>query len=88
MISEFHELSDKIDRLAELTVSLRRENAHLRHSNALLVADHFACLARVGEAERRLEALLAKMPAPVEAADAAAGDAAPAPSEHHDETAR
>lgn len=64
MISEFHDLSDKIDRLAELTQSLRRENAHLRQSNALLSAENEAFMERLSEAQRRLEALLAKMPAP------------------------
>ena len=63
MISEFHDLSVKIDRLAELTQSLRRENAHLRQSNALLSAENVAFMDRLGEAQRRVEALLAKLPA-------------------------
>jgi len=63
MISEFHDLSDKIDRLAELTQSLRRENATLRQSNALLAAENEAFMARLSEAQRRVEALLAQMPA-------------------------
>ena len=66
MISEFHDLSDKIDRLAELTLSLRRENAHLRQSNALLSAENVAFMERLSEAQRRVEALLAKLPAPAE----------------------
>ena len=66
MISEFHDLSDKIDRLAELTLSLRRENAHLRQSNALLSAENIAFMERLSEAQRRVEALLAKLPAPDE----------------------
>jgi cell division protein ZapB len=64
MISEFHDLSDKIDRLAALTQSLRRENAQLRQSNAMLSAENVAFMERLGEAQRRLEALLAKLPAP------------------------
>lgn len=68
MISEFQDLSDKIDRLAELTASLRRENASLRQSNALLGAENEAYMARLAEAQRRVEALLLKIPAP------AAGD--------------
>jgi cell division protein ZapB len=63
MISEFHDLSDKIDRLAELTQSLRRENATLRQSNALLAAENEAFMERLSEAQRRVEALLAQMPA-------------------------
>jgi cell division protein ZapB len=64
MISEFQDLSDKIDRLAELTQSLRRENAHLRQSNALLSAENLAFMERLSEAQRRVEALLARIPAP------------------------
>jgi cell division protein ZapB len=64
MISEFQELSDKIDRLAELTASLRRENAILRQSNALLSAENIAYMERLTEAQRRVAALLEKIPAP------------------------
>ena len=34
MISEFQDLSDKIDRLAQLTQALRSENYLLRQANA------------------------------------------------------
>jgi cell division protein ZapB len=64
MISEFQDLSDKIDRLAELTTSLRRENATLRQSNALLSAENVAFMDRLTEAQHRVEALLEKIPAP------------------------
>ncbi|MFZ3287203.1 MAG: DUF904 domain-containing protein [Telluria sp.] len=64
MISEFQDLSDKIDRLAALTVTLRRENAELRQSNAVLSAENVAFMERISEAQRRVEALLAKIPAP------------------------
>jgi FtsZ-binding cell division protein ZapB len=67
MISEFQDLSDKIDRLAALTVSLRRENASLRQSNALLSAENVAFMERLAEAQHRVEALLEKMPAPAAA---------------------
>jgi predicted nuclease with TOPRIM domain len=71
MISEFQDLSDKITRLAELTQSLRRENAQLRQSNKLLSDENVAFMARLSEAQRRVEALLAQLPAPHdEAADA------------------
>ena len=62
MISEFNDLSDKIDRLAELTQSLRRENATLRQSNAMLAAENEAFMARLSEAQRRVEALLTTIP--------------------------
>ncbi|MGZ8288251.1 MAG: hypothetical protein ACXW2U_08200 [Telluria sp.] len=64
MISEFQELSDKIDRLAEMTMSLRRENAALRQSNTLLGRENEAYMERLSEAQRRVEALLAQLPAP------------------------
>ena len=62
MISEFNDLSDKIDRLAELTLSLRRENATLRQSNALLAAENVAFMERLSEAQHRVEALIATIP--------------------------
>jgi cell division protein ZapB len=62
MISEFHNLSDKIDRLAELTLSLRRENAALRQANALLSAENADCKQRLAGAHQRVEALLAALP--------------------------
>ena len=71
MISEFIELSDKIDRLAELTLSLRAENtqlrqwnAQVRQSNAQLFAEKEACMVRLNEVQRRVEGLLAQMPDP------------------------
>lgn len=69
MISEFNDLSDKIDRLAGLTQSLRRENATLRQSNALLAAENEAFMLRLSEAQRRVEALLATIPPATNAAD-------------------
>jgi cell division protein ZapB len=57
MISEFQALSDKISRLAELTQSLRQENAQLRQDNKFLCEI-------VAEAQRRIETLLAQIPAP------------------------
>ncbi|GAB3430371.1 hypothetical protein NX773_01635 [Massilia solisilvae] len=66
MISEFQDLSDKINRLAELTQSLRHENAQLRESNKLLSDENVAFMQRLSEAQRRVEALLAQLPAPEE----------------------
>jgi cell division protein ZapB len=63
MISEFQELSEKIDRLAALTISLRRDNAELRQQNAALGAENAVYMQRLGEVQRRVEALLEKIPA-------------------------
>jgi cell division protein ZapB len=62
MISEFQELSDKIDQLAEMTIALRRENAELRQRNAALAAEAQAYQLRLAEASRRVSALLAQIP--------------------------
>ena len=62
MISEFQALSDKIDQLAELTQTLRRENAHLRQGNARLVAQAIEYNEKMKEATARLEALLEQVP--------------------------
>jgi cell division protein ZapB len=62
MISEFQELSNKIDQLAEMTHGLRRENAWLRQSNTALVADNIEYHRRLFEAHARVEALLQKIP--------------------------
>ncbi|MFP5393592.1 MAG: hypothetical protein ACLGI6_18920 [Gammaproteobacteria bacterium] len=77
MISEFQELSDKVDRLAELAHSLRRENAVLRQSNALLSRENEAFMERLVEAQRRVEALLATLPAEEPAAPEPAPASAP-----------
>lgn len=63
MISEFQDLSDKIDQLADLTMALRRENAQLRQANSALAADLVAHQLRLAEASRRVSALLAQIPA-------------------------
>jgi cell division protein ZapB len=63
MIADFQELSDKIDRLAEMVQALRRENAQLRQANAGLVVDNLEYQRRLGEAHARVLALLDKIPA-------------------------
>lgn len=63
MISEFQELSDKIDQLAEMTQTLRRENAQLRQANAALVVENMGYQRRLSEASIRVEALLEQIPA-------------------------
>ena len=62
MISEFQELSDKIDQLAEMTNALRRENAQLRQANAALVVENMGYQRRLREASDRIVALLEKVP--------------------------
>ena len=76
MISEFQDLSDKIDRLAQLTQSLRAENYLLRQANTLLSAENLAFKERLIQAQHRVEALLEQFPAPEspEAPDASAAD--------------
>lgn len=66
MISEFQDLSDKIDRLAQLTQSLRAENYLLRQANTLLSAENLAFKERLIEAQRRVEAVLDELPKPPE----------------------
>ena len=75
MISEFQDLSEKIDRLAQLTQSLRAENYLLRQANTLLSAENLAFKERLIEAQRRVEALLAQLP-PVDVPEPASGPAA------------
>lgn len=75
MISEFQDLSDKIDRLAQLAQSLRSENYLLRQANALLSAENVDFKHRLLAAQQRVEAMLAQLepeqaPAPASAADA------------------
>lgn len=76
MISEFHDLSDKIDQLAALTQSLRTENYLLRQANTLLSAENLAFQQRLAEAQRRVEALLTQLP-PVPGPEAPATTEAP-----------
>jgi uncharacterized protein (TIGR02449 family) len=75
MISEFQDLSDKIDRLAQLAQSLRSENYLLRQANALLSAENVDFKHRLLAAQQRVEAMLAQLEpaAPADAADAADG---------------
>ena len=63
MISDFHQLSEKIVKLAELAQSLRRENADLRLMLASLTAENADLAKRIEEAYKRVSALLDKIPA-------------------------
>lgn len=78
MISEFQDLSDKIDRLAQMAQSLRSENYLLRQANALLSAENVDFKNRLIEAQHRVEALLSQLdpePAPPDDASEAELDA-------------
>ncbi|MFC5461468.1 hypothetical protein [Massilia niabensis] len=67
MISEFQDLSDKIEQLAALVGSLRQENAQLRQTNLLLNEVNTALLERLVEAQHRIEAVIEQLPAPAAA---------------------
>jgi FtsZ-binding cell division protein ZapB len=71
MVSEFHQLSEKISQLAELAQSLRRENADLRLAMAALTAENADLSARIQQAHQRVSALLEKIPAPDESEESA-----------------
>ncbi len=64
MISEFSSLLDKVRQLAELSASLRRENAELRASLATLTEDNARLASRMKEAHDRVAALIDAMPVP------------------------
>jgi cell division protein ZapB len=63
MISEFHQLVEKIGRLAELARTLRRENADLRLNLAALAAENAELSKRMQQAHERVSTLLDKIPA-------------------------
>ncbi len=63
MIFDFQQLSEKIDQLAALAQSLRRENADMRRTMAALTAENADLSRRMQEAHQRVSALLEKMPA-------------------------
>ena len=82
MISEFQDLSDKIERLAELVVSLRSENAQLRQTNVLLNEVNTALIERIVEVQHKVEAVIEQLPEPeVDADDAVDADADAEPIE-------
>lgn len=71
MISDFHDLSEKISQLAALTQSLRSENAELRLRSVALAAENAELARRMQEAHDRVAALLEKIPAPEQDEEAA-----------------
>lgn len=64
MNSEFHLLSEKIDKLAELTQFLRRENAELRLKIAAMSSENTILTAKMQQAHQRLATLLEQIPEP------------------------
>jgi len=64
MISDFQQLSEKIDELAALAQSLRRENADLRLTMAALAAENADLSKRMQEAHQRVSALLENVSVP------------------------
>jgi cell division protein ZapB len=62
MISEFHQLIEKVGKLAELARTLRRENAELRLNLAALAAENADLSKRMQEAHERVATLLDKIP--------------------------
>jgi len=71
MISDFHHLSEKINQLAELAQTLRRENGELRQTTVALTAENAELSRRIQEAHQRVTALLEKIPAPEQDEEAA-----------------
>lgn len=63
MISEFQQLSEKINRLAELVRLLRHENADLRLSVSSLAAEKDDLSRCMQEAHQRVAMLLEHIPA-------------------------
>ncbi len=62
MISEFQQLAKKVDQLAELSQTLRGENADLRLQVAELNAANSALSKRLSEAHERVTLVLEKLP--------------------------
>lgn len=62
MISDFKLLLEKIQQLADLSASLRRENADLRHQSARLQADNAELAQRMQEAHERIVTVMAQLP--------------------------
>lgn len=62
MISEFELLAEKLNRLAEMTQTLRLENAALRRTAVDLASENKGLRERVSEAHNRVEAILAQLP--------------------------
>lgn len=62
MISDFELLAEKLQRLAELTHTLRLENAALRRTAVDLATENKDLREKVHTAHARVEAILAQLP--------------------------
>lgn len=69
MISDFELLAQKVDALAALTDTLRRENAALRTLVTTLTTENVGLQQRMQAAHERVAALLAHLPQPQSATD-------------------
>jgi len=71
MVSELHQLAEKVSQLVELAQALRRENGDLRLSIAALTSENADLSQRIQEGYQRVAALLEKIPASDESENAA-----------------
>ncbi len=62
MISDFKQLLEKIEQLADMSSTLRRENAELRHQSSRLQADNADLAQRMQEAHVRIGAVIENLP--------------------------
>lgn len=69
MNSEFHLLSEKIDKLAELTQFLRRENAELRLKIVDISSENTVLIEKMQQAQQRVSAVLEQLPDPQQSQD-------------------
>lgn len=65
MVSEFNELAEKVERLAQMASALRRENAELRLEVAALGNENAELARRMEIASQRVTALLERLPVSV-----------------------
>ena len=63
MISDFSKLSDKVNQLAELVISLRSENIALQNYAVSMAVDNADLTRRMQEARDRVAALMDRLPA-------------------------
>jgi cell division protein ZapB len=63
MISDFSQLSDKVNQLAELVISLRSENIALQNYAVSMAVDNADLTRRMQEARDRVAALMDRLPA-------------------------
>lgn len=62
MISDFELLAEKVNQLADLTITLRKENTALRIRNAELVREQNMINERLQQARERITGLINRLP--------------------------